>query len=46
MPLQRSYYQATASEFLLREEAAILGELVGAHGFDVFKKFLAITFKR
>ena len=33
--LKRSYYQASASEFLSREEAAILGELVSAHGFDI-----------
>ena len=32
--LQRSYYQAPASRFVAREDAAILGELVHAHGFD------------
>ena len=35
MLLKRSYYQASASEFISREEAAILGELVTAHGFDI-----------
>lgn len=35
MLLKRSYYQASANEFLSREDAAILGELVTAHGFDI-----------
>lgn len=34
MPLQRSYYQATATDFILREDEAILGELVTSHTFD------------
>ncbi len=35
MLLKRSYFQASARNFLAREEAAILGELVSAHGFDI-----------
>ncbi len=31
--LQRSYYQASSSEFLSRDADAILGELVKAHSF-------------
>ena len=34
-PLQRAYFQATVSEFIERDGAAILGELVRAHGFAV-----------
>jgi hypothetical protein len=34
MPLKRSYYQASATEFIAREEEAILGELVASHTFD------------
>jgi len=33
--LKRSYYQASAIAFIARDEVAILGELVNAHGFDV-----------
>ena len=33
--LQRSYYQGSAQAVTSREEAAILGELVSAHGFDI-----------
>ena len=32
--LQRSYYQAPASHFIAREDAALLGDLVHAHAFD------------
>jgi hypothetical protein len=32
--LQRSYYQASAPEFMAREDEAILGELVASHTFD------------
>jgi hypothetical protein len=32
--LQRSYYQASASDFMVREDEAILGELVASHTFD------------
>ena len=32
--LQRAYYQASASDFVGRDDNAILGELVSAHTFD------------
>jgi hypothetical protein len=32
--LQRSYYQASASEFMEQPAAAILSELVAFHTFD------------
>ena len=32
--LERSYYQASASDFIAREDEAILGELVASHTFD------------
>jgi len=32
---QRSYYQASASDFIDQDEKAILGELVNAHGYNV-----------
>jgi len=32
--LQRSYYQASGAEFMVREDEAILGELVASHTFD------------
>ena len=32
--LQRSYYQASSSQFIAREEKAILGELVASHTFN------------
>jgi hypothetical protein len=38
--LRRSYYQASASEFMAQEDAAILGELVASHTFatDVLQR--------
>ena len=40
MLLKRSNYQAIASEFLVREDEAILGELVASHEFgtDVLQR--------
>ena len=34
VPLKRSYYQASASEFMEQPATAILGELVASHTFD------------
>jgi hypothetical protein len=31
--LERSYYQASAVEFVSRDDSSVLGDLVGAHGF-------------
>ncbi len=43
--LNRSYYQASTSEFLSRGEAAILGELVSAQGYAVDALLFLVIFQ-